>query len=251
VAVTSGNGDVTVSWSQPNDGGSPITSFTVTPYVGSAAQAPHTFTSSSTSQLVSGLTNGTSYTFTVTATNAVGSSSPSAHSLPVTPVASSLRIINGGGKPGRAQQGDQIIVTFSPAPSPRSLCAAWNATSYPDLADPNVVVQGTQPTSGDDTITVTDTADCNGGFHFGSIDLGQRDYFNSSASFGGSVGGCRIVKTTECSTIHWDGQNTLTITLGKEGNVQPIQTAPSVLVYTPDPALGLSATISSGRQENF
>jgi len=137
-------------------------------------------------------------------------------------------------------------VTFSPAPSPRSLCAAWNATSYPDLADPNVVVQGTQPTSGDDTITVTDTADCNGGFHFGSIDLGQRDYFNSSASFGGSVGGCRIVKTTECSTIHWDGQNTLTITLGKEGNVQPIQTAPSVLVYTPDPLLAFQRRSAAG-----
>jgi hypothetical protein len=249
--VSSGNADVKVSWAPPDDGGSPITSSTVTPYVSGAALAPHTFTSSTTSELVGGLSNGTSYTFTVTATNAVGSSSPSAPSAPVTPVASSLKVITGGGRPGRAQGGDQIIVTFSPAPSPSSLCGAWSATLSPDLDDPNVVVQGTQPSSGDDTVTVTDTADCSGGFHFGSIDLGQRGYFDGSASFGGSGGGCRPAKTTGCSTIHWDGQNTLTITMGTESSGQPTQTAPSAALYSPDPALGVSGTISSVRQENF
>jgi hypothetical protein len=251
VTAKSGNGDVTVSWSEAGDGGSPITSFTVTPYVGGAAQAPVPFTSSSTSELVSRLANGTSYTFTVTASNAVGSSSPSVPSAAVTPVASSLRIVNGGGKPGRAQGGDQIIVTFSPAPSPASFCSAWSASSSPDLDDPSVVVQGTEPSSGDDTISVTDTGDCAGGFHFGSIDLGQRGYFNGNAAFGGSGGGCRSARTTGCSTIHWDGQNTLTITLGKESSVQPMQTRPSALVYTPDPTLGFSGTISSGSEENF
>jgi hypothetical protein len=114
-----------------------------------------------------------------------------------------------------------------------------------------VVVQGTEPSSGDDTISVTDTGDCAGGFHFGSIDLGQRGYFNGNAAFGGSGGGCRSARTTGCSTIHWDGQNTLTITLGKESSVQPMQTRPSALVYTPDPTLGFSGTISSGSEENF
>jgi hypothetical protein len=251
VTVRSGSGDVTVSWSVPDDGGSPLTSYTVTPYIGAAAQTPDTSPASTPSQVVGGLTDGTAYTFTVTATNAVGSGAPSGHSPPATPVATSLTITNGGGKAGRAQGGDQIIVTFSPAPAPSAFCAAWTDASYPDLADPNVVVQGTQPASGDDTLTVIDTADCSGGFHFGTIDLGQRDYFNSNATFGGSAAGCKNAKTTACSTIHFDGQNTLTITLGKESSVQPIQTATSVAVFTPDPALGVSGTISSAREENF
>ena len=56
----------------PANGGSPITSYTVTPFVGSAAQTATT--STGTNATVSGLTNGTAYTFTVTATNAVGAS---------------------------------------------------------------------------------------------------------------------------------------------------------------------------------
>jgi hypothetical protein len=101
------------------------------------------------------------------------------------------------------------------------------------------------------SITVTDTADCGGGFHFGTIDLGQRGYFNNNAEFGGPGAGCRKKNTTGCSTIHWDGQNTLTITLGNESSTQPLQTNPSTAVFTPDPALGLSGTISSDEEENF
>jgi hypothetical protein len=201
--------------------------------------------------MVKGLTDGTTYAFTVTATNTVGSGSASAPSSPVTPVASSLTIVNGGSQAGRAQAGDQIIVTFSPAPSPSAFCAAWNPSSYSDLVDSNVVVQGAQPSSGDDTLTVTDGGDCTGGFHFGSIDLGQRGYFNGAVSFGGSVGGCKNGKTAGCSTIHWDGRNTLTITLGKESSVQPTRAALSIAVFTPDPALGYPGTISSAKEENF
>jgi len=251
VSAAAGNGQVAVSWSESDDGGTPITSYTVTPYVSGVAQAPDAFSSSATSQVVSELTNGTTYTFTVVATNAVGPSSPSAPSPEVTPIASALSIVNGGAKAGRAQVGDQIIVTFSPAPPPAAMCSAWSTTTSPDLSDSGVVVQGTQPPSGDDTITVTDTADCGGGFHFGTIDLGQRGYFNNNAEFGGPGAGCRKKNTTGCSTIHWDGQNTLTITLGNESSTQPLQTNPSTAVFTPDPALGLSGTISSDEEENF
>ena len=63
-----------LTWNAPYDGGSPITSYTVTPYVGTVAQTPTTVTGTPppASATVTGLTNGTSYTFVVAATNSTG-----------------------------------------------------------------------------------------------------------------------------------------------------------------------------------
>jgi len=83
----SGNGAVTLSWSAPsNDGGNPISGYTVTPYIGAVAQGTTTFNSALTTETVNGLTNGTAYTFTVSATNSVGNSPSSLASGPVTPL---------------------------------------------------------------------------------------------------------------------------------------------------------------------
>jgi hypothetical protein len=78
-----------VSWTAPADGGSPITSYTVTPYLGTTAQPSTVLTGSPppTSTTIGGLTNGSSYTFTVAAGNAVGTGPESAPSNAVTPVA--------------------------------------------------------------------------------------------------------------------------------------------------------------------
>jgi hypothetical protein len=66
--ATAGDGQATVTFTAPaNNGGSAITSYTVTSSPGN-----FTATGSSSPITVSGLNNGTSYTFTVTATNAVG-----------------------------------------------------------------------------------------------------------------------------------------------------------------------------------
>ena len=87
VSATAGNAQATVSWTAPNNGGSPITSYTITPYAGTAAQTPTTVTGTppATTATVTGLTNGTAYTFTVTATNGVGTGPASAASNSVTP----------------------------------------------------------------------------------------------------------------------------------------------------------------------
>ncbi|MDQ6818082.1 MAG: DUF1929 domain-containing protein, partial [Actinomycetota bacterium] len=89
VSAVAGNGGATVSWTAPGNGGSPITSYTVTPYIGSTAQTPTTVTGSppATSATIGGLANGTAYTFTVSATNSVGPGPPSAASNSVTPTA--------------------------------------------------------------------------------------------------------------------------------------------------------------------
>lgn len=83
VSAVPGNRQATVSWSAPTDnGGSPITGYTVTASPGDATLAVG---AGATSLTFGGLSNGTAYTFRVTATHAVGTSPPSAPSAPVTP----------------------------------------------------------------------------------------------------------------------------------------------------------------------
>ena len=65
-----------------DSGGSPITSYTATCTDGTT---PYTGTSSTSRITVSGLTNGVGYSCSVTATNAAGTSTASAPSLPITP----------------------------------------------------------------------------------------------------------------------------------------------------------------------
>jgi predicted phage tail protein len=82
-----GSSRATVSWAAPaSDGGSPITNYVVTPFVNGVAQAPTTV-GNITSATVTGLTNGTSYTFRVSAMSAVGAGPQSAASNTVTPKA--------------------------------------------------------------------------------------------------------------------------------------------------------------------
>ncbi|MFN6261678.1 MAG: Ig-like domain-containing protein [Chromatiaceae bacterium] len=81
--ATAGNGQVSVTFNVPgNDGGSAITGYTVT-----SSPGGFTGTGASSPIVVAGLSNGTAYTFTVTATNAIGSSVASAASNAVTPKA--------------------------------------------------------------------------------------------------------------------------------------------------------------------
>jgi hypothetical protein len=75
-----------VTWTPPgSDGDSPLTGYTITPYVGTTPQTTSSASASATSATVGGLTNGTAYTFTVTATNAIGDGTASAPSSPSTP----------------------------------------------------------------------------------------------------------------------------------------------------------------------
>lgn len=73
---------MSVAFTTPGANGSPITSYTVTAAPGGASR-----TCSASPCVVTGLTNGTDYTFTVVATNDVGNSAPSAVSGKVAPAA--------------------------------------------------------------------------------------------------------------------------------------------------------------------
>lgn len=83
-AATAGDGQATVTWSAPtSDGGRPVTGYTVTSSPGGITA---TSSASSLTAVVTGLANGTPYTFAVTATNEVGAGGPSAASNVVTPI---------------------------------------------------------------------------------------------------------------------------------------------------------------------
>jgi fibronectin type III domain protein/IPT/TIG domain-containing protein len=82
VAALGGEASATVYWQAPFDGGTPITGYTIT------TSPPTTSTmapAGATSALVTGLTDGVTYTLTVTATNSIGTGPASAPSNAVTP----------------------------------------------------------------------------------------------------------------------------------------------------------------------
>jgi uncharacterized protein (TIGR02145 family) len=122
--ATSGNTQATVTFTAPgSNGGSAILSYTVTSSPGGI-----TGTGSSSPIIVTGLTNGTSYTFTVVATNINGNSSPSSPSNSVTP-----STVPGAPTIGTATRGNgQATVAFTaPASNGGSTITGYTVTSNP------------------------------------------------------------------------------------------------------------------------
>lgn len=89
VAAVAGNAHATVSFVPPSNGGSsPVSSYVVTASPGGA-----TASGPSSPIVVTGLANGTAYTFTVKATNLAGTGPASAPSPPVTPSGSGTAVV--------------------------------------------------------------------------------------------------------------------------------------------------------------
>ncbi len=84
LSAVAGSAAAIIAWTAPMTGSSPITGYTVTPNIGGVDQ-PGVMVANVTSYVMTGLTVGATYTFTVAATNAAGSSPPSAPSAAVVP----------------------------------------------------------------------------------------------------------------------------------------------------------------------
>jgi YD repeat-containing protein len=100
-----GNAQATVSFTAPaNNGGSAITAYTVT-------SNPAGITASGTTSPISvtGLTNGTTYTFTVNSTNAIGNSAESAASNSVTPTPASFTVSTSAAANGSITPATQTV----------------------------------------------------------------------------------------------------------------------------------------------
>ena len=145
VTATSGTASATVTWTAPDPQGSPITSYTVTPFVGSTPQVPVTVSGAppTTSALMAGLTDGTSYTFEVTATNATGTSASSAPSAAVTPAdvpappAAVTAVTAGSGS---------LSVSWTPQSNSGAAITSYTLTPYAgSTAGTPVTVSGSPP----------------------------------------------------------------------------------------------------------
>jgi len=85
VTATRGNTQAAVSWTSPADGGSPITGYRVQVLRNGGLVRTVNLSGTATSTVITGLVNGTAYTFRVSALNAIGLGSLSAASNAVTP----------------------------------------------------------------------------------------------------------------------------------------------------------------------
>ena len=93
VSAVAGDGQATVTWTAASGNGSKIGSYIITPFSGTPLQAhpAHPYHSTATSEVVTGLTNGTAYAFFVRARNRWGAGDYSAMSVLVTPAAAAGR----------------------------------------------------------------------------------------------------------------------------------------------------------------
>jgi RHS repeat-associated protein len=85
VAVAFGNASASLSWTPSGDNGAAISNYAIKTYAGTTLISTTLTGSNNPSGTVTGLTNGTSYTFTVSAINSIGAGSPSAPTTPGVP----------------------------------------------------------------------------------------------------------------------------------------------------------------------
>ena len=158
VSATAGNGQATVSFTAPtNNGGSAITGYKVYVYKDGVKQNSLTTSGTSSPITVTGLTNGTAYTFKVVATNSVGDSSESTESSAVTPVAATVAAAPTAVS-ATAGNGQATVSFTAPTNNGGSAITGYKVYVYKDG-----VKQNSLTTSGTSSpITVTGLTNCTG-----------------------------------------------------------------------------------------
>nr|WP_240619385.1 fibronectin type III domain-containing protein [Blastococcus sp. TF02-8] len=143
--AVAGNARASVSWTAPaSDGGSPITGYVVTASPGGASCVTSTLACA-----VTGLTNGTAYTFSIVATNSAGTGPASTATTAVTPAPSAPTAPR---SPVATSGSRQVTVTWTaPADDGGSPITGYSVTAAPG--------GGTCTTTGALTCTVTGLTD--------------------------------------------------------------------------------------------
>jgi hypothetical protein len=219
VVATRGDTQAAVTWTAALANGSPITGYTVT-------SAPGGITSSVgnvTNATVTGLTNGTAYTFTVTATNSVGTGPSSAASNSVTPAGLPSAPTNVVATPGNGQAG----VTWTAAPANGSPITGYTVTSAPGGITSSVGnVTNATVTGLTNGTTYTFTVTATNGVGTGAASAASNAVTPSGS---GTISNLHVFDTTNAS--NWSIQSNLQ--LGAQGwgdRTYTLPTIPSALL---------------------
>jgi len=157
VTASASNQQVTVSWTAPApNGGTAVSSYTITSSPGNLTKTL-SGNPPATSWTFTGLTNGTTYTFQVTATNS-GGTGPAGTSNAATPSATPQAPTNVGATPGN----HQVTVTWT-APDPGGAAiTGYVITPYAGTSAGSPVTVGAGATSAIITDFITGTSLANG-----------------------------------------------------------------------------------------
>jgi titin len=144
VAAEGGNETATITFSAPSsNGGAPVLSYTVTPYIGTTAEPPTTFDCNPgdfqidcgavpISATVPSLQNGTTYTFTVAATNdaATSVSSPASNSVLVGAPGAPPTAPTASLGPTQTPGDGEVALSWTPAMPNAAAVSSYTITPY-------------------------------------------------------------------------------------------------------------------------
>lgn len=154
-----GDGQVTVQWEAPATNGEPISSYTISWSGGSPVTVP----GSDASHVFTGLTNGSAYTFRVTATNALGPGQISDTSAAATPFGAPAAV-TGATVSGTTDGSGNVVLSWTGANgNGRTISGYHIVLSDGTQKDVGNVVTTTMPGHVGTTYTYTITATNSGG----------------------------------------------------------------------------------------
>lgn len=161
LTATTGDGEVTLSWKAPeNDGGADVTEYTVLIYNSDDDDFEPVMGTTTTTATVTGLKNGTSAEFVVSASNSAGESDYS-DSVTATPFALDVAYTTGGAtlaSDGTVEAGHSVTATGSALPPGAALSLVLHST-------PVTLATGVVASDGTFTLTGTVPADTVAGAH--------------------------------------------------------------------------------------
>jgi titin len=188
VTAVAGDGSASVSWTPGSTGQSAITNYTIWYSSGGAYTQFTRSASTATSATVTGLTNGTAYTFEVYAVNTQGTGQVSAASNSVTPIGPSITSSAfSAGDVGVAYHGTPVVSGGS-GPYTWSVSAGTLPAGL-SLNTSTGAVTGTPTTSGAASFTLKVTDSASGtATQAESFSIGAAPSITSSALAGGEIG---------------------------------------------------------------
>lgn len=133
------------------------------------------------------------------------------------PSASNVQTVNvAGGTTGKADLGDQVVLTFSEPIDAETILAGWSGAAT------SLVVRITEGGAGSDALTVRNVTS-SVQLPLGSVNLARTDYVTATRDFGASGTASQMVQSG----------NAITLTLGTPSGTTGTAAATAAMIWTP------------------